>query len=162
MEREDGRRAKEACAAIAEEKLAVLVNRWIVSRHEGPACGDPGSADKTAAGRGGLAGREEPPEEPPTTGGGPRTTDAEASKARPELGGFRWTPEALLSPEEEWTTAERRKQGDRPRTGGASPSPPTEGRGRARNKWSIGDCLRWQRGRSSPATDAPKIETPPC
>ena len=105
------------------------MNRWIVSRHEGPACGDLGSADETVAGRGGLAGREEPPEEPPTTGGGPRTTDTEASKARPEVGGFCWTPEALLSPEEEWTTAERRNQGGRPRTGGASPSPPKEGRG---------------------------------
>ena len=148
--------------ATTGEKPTALVKRWTVSRHEGPACGDPGSADEAVAGRGGLDGWEEPPEEPPTIGGGPQTTDAEDSKARPGLGGSCWTPEASLSPEEEWTTAERRKQGDRPRTGGAHLSPPNEGLGRARNKWSSGDCRRWQIGRSSPATDVPKIETPPC
>ena len=150
MERDDGRRAKEACTATAEEKLAALVNRWIVSRHEGPACGDPGSADETVAGRGGLVVREEPPKEPSTTGGGPRTTDAEASKG---------PPKASPTPEEEWTTAERRKLGDHLRTGGARPSTPKEGLGRARNKRSSGDCQRWQIGRSSPATDTPKIKT---
>ena len=58
------------------------MNRWIASRHEGPACGDPGSADETVAGRGGLAEQKESLEEPPTTEGGPQTTDAEASKGR--------------------------------------------------------------------------------
>ena len=82
MEREDGRRANEACSATAEEKPAALVNRWIVSRHEGPACGDPGSADETEAGRGGLVVQKESVEETLTTGGGPRTTDVEASKGR--------------------------------------------------------------------------------
>ena len=80
MECDDGQCANEACAATAEEKPAALVNRWIVSRHEGPACGDPGSADETEAGRGGLVAQKESLEEPPTTGGGPRTTDVEGEK----------------------------------------------------------------------------------
>ena len=40
--------------------------------------------------------------------------------------------------------------------------PPKEGHGRARNRWSSGDWLKWQRGLSSPATDATKTETRPC
>ena len=79
MERDEGWRANEACAATAEEKLAALVRRWTVSRHKGPACGDPGSGDETEAGRGGLGAMKEALEEPPTTGGSPRTKDAEAS-----------------------------------------------------------------------------------
>ena len=63
MERNDGRRANEACAATAEEKPAALVNRWTVSRHEGPACGDLGSVNETEAGRGGLGAQKEPLEE---------------------------------------------------------------------------------------------------
>ena len=80
MERDDGWRANEACAAIAEEKPAALVRRWTVSRHEGPACGDPGSVDETEAGRGGLGALKESLEEPPTTGGGPRTKDVEGEE----------------------------------------------------------------------------------
>ena len=80
MERNDGRRANEPCAATAEEKPAALVNRWTVSRHEGPAWGDPGSVDETEAGGGGLGTQKESLEEPPTNGGGPGTMDAEASK----------------------------------------------------------------------------------
>ena len=67
MERDDGRRANEACTATAEEKPTALVNRWTVSRHEGPACEDPGSIDETEAGRGGLGAQKESLEEPPTT-----------------------------------------------------------------------------------------------
>ena len=73
-----------------------------------------------------------------------------------------WDRVASPIPEEEWTTAEKRTPGDRPRTGGARQSPPKEGLGRARNRWSSGDCRRWQIGRSSPATDASKIEIRPC
>ena len=138
------------------------MNRRIVSRHEGPACGDPGSVDETVAGRGGLVRWEEPPEEPPISGGGPRTTDSEANKGRAGLVGSDGTPEALPRPETEWTTEEKRMPGDRPRTGGARLFPLKEGRRRARNRWSSGDWLRWQRGLSSPATDATKIETCPC
>ena len=79
MERDDGRRANEASAATAKEKPAALVRHWTATRHEGPACGDPGSVDKTEARRGGLGALKEALEEPPTTGGGPRTKDAEAS-----------------------------------------------------------------------------------
>ena len=71
MERDDGRRANKACAATAVEKPAALVNHWTVPRHEGPACGDPGSVDETEAGRGGLNALKESLEEPPTTGRGP-------------------------------------------------------------------------------------------
>ena len=67
---------------LPPRKPAALVNRWTVSRHEGPACGDPGSVDETEAGRGGLGAQKMSLEEPPTTGGGPRTMDAEASKGR--------------------------------------------------------------------------------
>ena len=77
------------------------MNRWIVSRHEGPACGDPGSDDETVAGRGGLVGREEPPEEPPTSGGGPRTMDAETNKERSGSGESDGTPVASPTPEAE-------------------------------------------------------------
>ena len=79
MERDEGWRANEACAATAEEKPAALVRHWTGPRHEGPACGDPGSGDKTEAGRVGLGAMKEALEEPPTTGGGPRTNDAEVS-----------------------------------------------------------------------------------
>ena len=82
MERDDGRRANEACAATAKEKPAALVRCWTVSRHEVPACGDPGSVDDTEAGRGGLGALKVPLEESPITGGGPRTKDAEASTGR--------------------------------------------------------------------------------
>ena len=58
------------------------MRRWTVSRHEGPACKDPGSVDETEAGRGGLGALKESLEEPQTTGGGPRTKDAEASTGR--------------------------------------------------------------------------------
>ena len=76
MERDDGRRANEACSATAP------VRRWTVSRHKGPAYGDPGSGDETEAGRGGLGALKEVLEEPPTTGGGPRTKDTEARTGR--------------------------------------------------------------------------------
>ena len=73
MELNDGRRANEVCAATSEEKPAALVRRWTVPRHEGSACGDPGSGDETKAGRGGLGVLKEALEEPPTTAGGSRT-----------------------------------------------------------------------------------------
>ena len=66
----------------AKEKPAALMNRWTVSRHEGPACGDPGSVDETEVGRGGLGAQKESLEEPPTAGGGPQSMADEASKGR--------------------------------------------------------------------------------
>ena len=81
--REDGRSANEACEATAEEKPAALVKPRRVSRHEAIACGDPGSADKTEAGTGGLDGREGPLGGPATAGGGPETKASEASTEPP-------------------------------------------------------------------------------
>ena len=69
--REDGRHAKEACEATAEENPAALVKRWGVSRHEVEACGDPGRAIETVAEAGGRGAPEEPLEVPATAGGGP-------------------------------------------------------------------------------------------
>ena len=71
--REDGRLAKEACEATAEENPAALVKRRRVSWHEVEACGDPGRAVETVAGAGGQGDPEEPMEVPATAGGGPET-----------------------------------------------------------------------------------------
>ena len=79
MAREDGRRAKEACAATSNKKPAALVKRRRASRHEAVACGDPGSGDETEAGAGGRDGRGGLLEGPATAGGGLETKAAEAN-----------------------------------------------------------------------------------